>query len=150
MTRRKTEDEVPNRVVWTAVAGLDRRALAAAQYAQLIPARSHAAIHVALDRSAARALGLSWMRSPLHGLPLIVVDDAGGIACTVRSYVMHELADGTQEVVVLTGRLAIDRTRRRLLHDSTADAIGRTLAGAGGSGRSRPRPAQVTSGVRPG
>jgi hypothetical protein len=115
------------RVVLVPVSACDRRAVVAARYAGLIPADDRRAVHVAVDAAGAARVGLEWMRAQPAGLPLSIVDDAGGVAATVATAVGAALASGAGEVVVLLGRLSMRGVRRRLLHDGTADAISRAV-----------------------
>ena len=116
------------RVVLVPVAAIDRRAIAAARYATLVPAGERRAVHVTGDRRAGEMLSLEWMYAPPGGLPLDVVDDRGGVPATVGKVVGDWLASGATDVVVLLGQLSMRWLGRRLLHDSTALAISSAVA----------------------
>jgi hypothetical protein len=117
------------RIAMVTVGALDQRAVAAAEFGRTLRADSLVAVHVAVEDRAARDLGLAWMRSRHGAMPLHIVADGGGVAATVGSSVRGLLAAGASEVTVLAGRLAMRGAGRRLLHDHTADAIGRALTG---------------------
>ncbi len=80
-----------------------------------------------MDRSAAGILGLEWMNAHVPDLPLDIVDDAGGVALTIAHAARAVLAQGADQVMVITGQLAMSGLRRRLLHDGTAEAIRRAV-----------------------
>ena len=112
-----------SRIVLVPVGARDRRAVLAARYAALIPAAERRAVHVAVDPRVGEELYLEWIYDPPAALPLDIVPDIGGIACSVVSMVNECRETGASDVVVLLGQLTMRALRRRLLHDSTAIAI---------------------------
>jgi len=80
-------------------------------------------VHVAVDPRVGEELYLEWIYDPPAALPLDIVPDIGGIACSVVSMVNECRETGASDVVVLLGQLTMRALRRRLLHDSTAIAI---------------------------
>jgi hypothetical protein len=122
-------DACRGRIAVVTVGALDRRTVAATAFARTMRPDALLAVHVAVDDRAARELGLVWMRSRPGAMPLHIVTDDGGVAATIGSSVQGLLAAGASEVTVLAGRLTMRGVGRRLLHDHTADAIGRALTG---------------------
>jgi hypothetical protein len=119
---------VARRVVLVAVGDLDHRARAAASYAQHLPAHQCLAMHVVVDTGHAHSVGLRWMESSLHRMPLHLVDDVGGVGDTLRAAVEDLLAEGADEVVVVAGRANSDAAHRSLkahiaerIHDALID-----------------------------
>jgi hypothetical protein len=122
------------RIALIAVGSVDRRTIAAAAFARAMRPDALVAIHVAVDARAVHQVGADWDRSTLGDVRLqVVADDGGGVAATIRSAAKELLADGASEVIVLAGRLAIRGWGRLLLHDHTADAIARAMAGIQGT-----------------
>src|SRR5262249_18493512 len=119
-------DTIGRRLVLVPVGGLDLRAVRPVELAWRIPAQERRAVHVVTDEAAATELATGWMQRDLS-FPLYFVENKGGVAETIASLVTLDLCAGFDEVVVLAGRLDIRRRRYRLLHDRTADAIGRRL-----------------------
>jgi hypothetical protein len=99
--------------------------MAALDYASRIPADERQAIHVVINEEELHELGGAWMARNIP-YSLSVVDDAGGVARTIGGVVEDALHSGFDEVIVLVGRVGLQR-RHRLLHDRTADAIGRVV-----------------------
>jgi hypothetical protein len=114
--------QVAHRVVLVAVGDLDPRAIAAVTYARELPAHQHAAMHVVTDADQSASLGLQWMGSALHRLPLHLVDDIGGVSATLREAVEHTLDAGADEVVVVAGR-SNPTVTGRLFHAHNAERI---------------------------
>jgi hypothetical protein len=110
------------RVVLVAVGDLDRRAIAAVTYARELPAHQHLAVHVVTDADHSGSLGLQWMGSALHRMPLHLVDDIGGVSATLREAVEHTLDAGADEVVVVAGR-SNPTSVGRLFHAHNAERI---------------------------
>jgi hypothetical protein len=121
------------RVALVAVGAIDRRAASAAAFAAGLRPDTLLAVHVAVDGPAAQRLGGTWARSPLGVVPLHVVDDAGGVASTIRLLTTELLADGAHDVTVVVGRLAMPGVARMVLHDRTSGAISRALAAVPGA-----------------
>jgi hypothetical protein len=114
---------VGRRIVLVAVKDLDRRAIAAVSYARRLPAQQHLALHVILDADHSGSLGLKWMKSRLHSMPLHLVDDIGGVPATVRAAVELTLAQGADEAVVVIGQMSNPNSVRRYVHAHAAEQI---------------------------
>ncbi len=54
-----------------------------------------------LDPHHAECLGLQWIESSLHGMPMHLLDDVGGVPTTLRAAVENILARGADETVVV-------------------------------------------------
>jgi hypothetical protein len=116
----------PNRLVLVPVGEFDRRAVMPVEQAWHIPATERRALHVVTDEDAASELATRWMHNDLS-FPLSFVENENGIAETIAKVIEVELAGGYDDVVVLVGRLGLRRRLYRMLHDRTADAIGRRV-----------------------
>jgi hypothetical protein len=115
------------RAVLVPVGTVDRRAVIAADYAQVVSACERRAVHVAVDDVVAHDVGLVWMELLPHGLRLDIVDDAGGVPETIAKEVVQSFAAGADEVLVVLGHVTSRSLPARFLHDSTALAIGRAV-----------------------
>lgn len=119
--------DLGRRLVLVLVGSFDLRTAVPLEYAWRIPARERRGLHVAADEDELWSMGTRWMEAA-RSLPLFTVENNGGVARTIAHVVALELAN-FDEVIVLAGRLALRRRIHRLLHDRTADAISRALAG---------------------
>jgi hypothetical protein len=113
------------RLVLVPVGTWDLRTRRALPRARTIPAREHRALHVVQDIEEARALTKAWAAE--LAIPLSFVENDGGIPATIARVVRIEIASGFEEVVVLAARLSFQGTLARLLHDHTAERIGRAV-----------------------
>ncbi|MBV8951755.1 MAG: DNA-binding protein, partial [Actinobacteria bacterium] len=87
------------------------------------------AVHIAVDRHAAEELASEWRRLGLTRVPLELVDcPSRRVARAALEYVAAELADGNTEVSVLMPHRVYRRFWHRLLHDSTADEMARSIS----------------------
>lgn len=120
-------DSASRRLVLVTVGRFDLRAMRPLEYSWRLPASDRRALHVATDERGLWALAEVWMAGELS-YPLHTVEDGGGVAATIAKVVEYELDSGFDEVVVLVGRVALSRRRYRLLHDRSADEIGRVVA----------------------
>jgi hypothetical protein len=117
------------RAVIVAVGSPDRRTMAALECASWIDADVRRAVHVATDSDDVDALGTWWMDVQPFGFALEMVDDGGDIASSVAASAHEQVAAGFEEVVVVVGSLCMHGvSRRRLLHDRTAEAISAAVA----------------------
>jgi hypothetical protein len=116
-----------SRVVLVAVGSFDRRASCAAEYASVLRADEHRALHVDTDVDETYELACAWMTDQPFGLPLDIVDDIGGVDVTLEREVTSRLTRGALEVVVLVGRVSMGSAKRRWLHDDTGGAIERAV-----------------------
>jgi hypothetical protein len=114
------------RLVLIPVGGFDRRTVQSVEVARQLPAAECRAIHVSTNRRALWRLGEGWQGIEL-GVPLLVVDDEGGVAATVAQHVAAELAGAFDEVVLIVGRMALRGRYHRLLHDGTGEAIAQAV-----------------------
>jgi amino acid transporter len=115
-------------VVLVFVARLDKAAARAIQYARALVPDEMRAVHIAVDRHAAEELASEWRRLGLARVPLELVDcPSRRVARAALEYVAAELADGNTEVSVLMPHRVYRRFWHRLLHDSTADEIARSI-----------------------
>lgn len=119
---------MPKRLVLVPVGTLDLRAVRPVELAWQMAASERRAIHVVTDEDLASELAREWMRRDLT-LPLSYVEQGDGVAATIASVVLIELAAGFDEVLVLVGQLGLRRRIHRMLHDRTADAISHTVQG---------------------
>jgi hypothetical protein len=115
------------RLVLVPVGHFDLRATRPLEYSWRIPAGDRRALHVATDERALWELADAWMASQAFH-QLHTVENDGGVGRTVAKVVEYELASGFDQVVVLAGRLLPRGRWHRLLHDGTAEAIGRAVA----------------------
>ena len=121
-----------SRIVLVPVGARDRRAVLAARYAALIPAAERRAVHVAVDPRVGEELYLEWIYDPPAALPLDIVPDIGGIACSVVSMVNECRETGASDVVVLLGQLTMRRAAT-----TAAARLDRNRDQRGGAGASR-------------
>ena len=122
-TQPTTRRTAGKRVVLVAVGRLDRRATFAVQQARHVLAEEYRAVHVVTDADEADELELRWTELQPDGLPLDMIDDAGGIAATLAAEVRFRRVTDADEVVVLVGQLSMPGVGRELLHDHTASAV---------------------------
>jgi len=119
--------------VVAAIGAFDHRAVVAASVVQSMSATERFAVHVAVDADEARSVGLEWMSQP-PGMPLHIVDDFGGVATTMAIVAQELLASGdVVELIMVVGQLRHRGVSRNLLHDATAEAIGRAVDGVPGA-----------------
>lgn len=117
-------------VVLVFVDHLDRTAARAIQYARTLMPDEMRAVHIAIDRRAAENLAEEWRRLGLARVPLELVDcPSRRISRSALEVVAGEVADGKTEVSVMLPQRTYRRFWHRLLHDRTAEEIGRVLSG---------------------
>ncbi|MCU1485909.1 MAG: nucleic acid binding OB-fold tRNA/helicase-type [Actinomycetia bacterium] len=116
-------------VVLVFVDQLDLAAARAIQYARTLHPSELRAVHFAVDVHHAEELAASWRQLGLSGIPLEIVEcpDRRLNKAAVETVAL-DLADGGTEVSVLLPSRQYKGVWGRLLHDRTADAIGRDVS----------------------
>ena len=111
------------------VAGVDRPAARAIQYARSLLADEVRAVHAAADPDLAERLAEDWVNLGLSRVPLdIVYCPDRRIDRAVLDVVADELAGGRTEVSVLIPRREYTHLWHRLLHDRTADELAKAVS----------------------
>ncbi len=110
------------RLVCALVSDVDSRALEAVRYARRVQARHHCAVHIAEDSARAEALGLAWMQEGID-MPLVVVDDVGGISSSLVYWLGANRGEPFDDVVVVVPRFVLRSRWRGLMHERTSDRI---------------------------
>jgi amino acid transporter len=116
-------------VVLVFVDQLDLAAARAIQYARTLHPNELRAVHFAVDVHHAEELAASWRQLGLSGIPLELVEcpDRRLNRAAVETVAL-DLADGGTEVSVLLPSRQYKGVWGRLLHDRTAEAIGRDVS----------------------
>ena len=115
------------RLVLVPVGAWDLRTVRAVERAHAIPARQRRALHVVGNDRQTGALLRAWPRAG-GPFPLSFVENDGGVPATIARVVQLELVSGFDEVVVIAGRLTLQRPLEWLVHDRTASRIGRAVS----------------------
>jgi hypothetical protein len=117
----------PRHEVIVLVEGLDRAALAAVRYARQLRAQRAVAVHVAVDRAAARELEALWAKLRIP-LPLEVVrSNSTGLGGAAASVVAERVEPDTVVTVLLPRRAftgLLDRLRRGRRTGALLSALG--------------------------
>jgi hypothetical protein len=117
-------------VVVVLVNQLDLAAARAIQYARTLVPDELRAVHFAVDSAKAAGLRTAWTELGLSRVALDVIDCPDRrLTRAVVELAADTLADGETELTVLLPRIEHSALWHRLLHDRTADAIARALAG---------------------
>jgi len=118
---------VERRVVCVPVKAFDRRSVRTVLYALRISASRCCAVHVSRDPRATHALAMAWMEVD-PPVPLVVVDDLGGLVPSIASALVPELDQGADEIVVVMSRLVERRCWTGQLPDRHTERMARQLS----------------------
>ena len=93
-----------------------------------IPAAARMGLHVAAVPDVTHDVATAWMESGVE-MPLLIADEVDVVDQGVADFIRDALDVVADEVVVVAGRLHPTGHWHRLLHDGTAAAIARAVAG---------------------